>query len=116
MKKVKIIISAAFGLLLTFHVNAQPKKVDYNEANCKKINGVYERFINQVADAISVPPKSIEVIGSTWNSGSILRCTMLIKTPRGNMECGPGDIYMENKVLYAAGRSDGYNNSCSKIK
>ena len=116
MKKVKIIISAAFSIFLTFHVNAQPKVVDYNEANCKKINGVYERFLNQVADAISVPPKSIEVIGSTWNSGSILRCTMLIKTPRGNMECHPGDIYMENKVLYAAGTSHGSNASCSKIK
>ena len=117
------ILAFLVAVLSAFNVAAQstqsntnPQKVALNESNCKKINGAYERFTNEIAQSISVPPNSIEVVGPTWNHYRGVQCTIIIKTPRGDMECAPGEIYTSPKGLSAAGTGFGHNASCSKLK
>ena len=94
---------------------SKPNKVEVNESNCKRISEVYERFINQISRTISIPINSIEVIGPIWTQYSGVQCTILIKTPRGNMECDAGEIYTSSKGLSAAGTESG-RNSCYTIR
>jgi len=102
MKKYLLVLMIATTTFYSFNIFAKNVELEWNAANCKKIDGYVDKDLMTLATKYEVPYSSVKFLGTKWSTA----CFMIFDTAKGPKKCLVNEYLSDDGGKTAFGRID----------